>query len=231
MLFRGKRQSFESCKGVYNSPRTFGATVMKAQPASSRTRQRGINLSKISGRQVEVTTLTFKPAKEPRLRFDKTAIGLVRRLQSALAKSVPDRQTVIMTITAPIRQDSKTGAVLENRLRELLATSREQLTAAIHGNRIRVCVVNGGASKTSRFIGFVHNPEPKPRVLFDVTRSLLACIEMDESRRGRGDRWLVIADPDGRAPVKTIRQVCLALRVRTVFKRILVMRGERVRVV
>ena len=175
-----------------------------------------------------IRTLTFKRAKEPRLRFDKTAVGLVQRLQSALAKSVPDGKTVIVTITAPIRQDSKTGAVLEGRIRALLATGRGQLTTTIHGTRIRVRIVKGGASRTSRLIGFVHNPEPNPAILFDVTRSLLASID-SERRHSGGDCWLLIANQDGCAPVDTVRQVCLALRLQTVFKRILVTGSEGVR--
>jgi hypothetical protein len=165
-----------------------------------------------------VKAMTFKGVAEPRLRFDKTAIGLVKRLQKTLAKSVPDGKTVIMTITAPIRQDSKTGAVLEDKIRKLLATGRGQLKTTIYTNRIQVRVLKGGARRTSKLIGFVHNPEPNPEILFDVTRSVLACIGSDK-QSPRADRRLVIANQHGLAPVETVRQVCLALRARTVFKR------------
>ena len=152
--------------------------------------------------------------KAPRLRFDRTAVGLVRRLQTALANSVPDGKTVVVTITAPIRQDSKTGVVLADRIRELLATRRVQFNATIHGNRIRVRVLKGGAPRTSKLIGFVHNPEPNPAVLFDVTCSLLACIGPDK-QPPKSNRWLIMANKDGRAPVETVRQVCSALGGRT----------------
>jgi hypothetical protein len=148
------------------------------------------------------------------LRFDKTAVGLVERLQAALAKSVPDGKTVVVTITAPIRQDSKTGGILIDRIRELLVAGQVQLRATIYKNRIRVCVLEGGCSHTSKLIGFVHNPEPNPEVLFDVTRSLLACIGGDK-RPPKGKRWLITATKDGLAPIETVRQVSLALRRQT----------------
>ena len=71
--------------------------------------------------------------------------------------------------------------------------------------------LRGGASQTSKLIGFVHNPEPGPVALFDVTRSLLACIGTDK-RHHKVDRWLSITNQDGLAPVETVRQVCLAWR-------------------
>lgn len=118
---------------------------------------------------------------------------------------------------------------MEDSIRELLSGRRARLKATIHGNRIQVRVLHGGARRTSRLVGFVHNPKPDPSVLFDVSRSLLACIG-SEKRPPGGDRWLVIANRDGLAPVETVRQVCLALRARTVFKRILLEESEGVRV-
>jgi len=192
---------------------------------SSSVRGQAFSCLKSATRRIAIEAVTIRGVKEPRLRFDRTAVGLVGRLQAALGKSVPRGKTVIVTITAPVRQDSKTGLILQERIRQLLATKRAQLKATIHGNRIRVQVLKGGASRTARLIGFVHNPEPSPSVLFEVTRRLLACIGSEE-RPHRGDRWLIVANSDGRAPIETIRQVCLALRARTVFKRILLSEGE-----
>ena len=191
------------------------------------TRSQGSYL-KINGRRVEVKPARFKGGKEPRLRFDRTAVGFIKRLQASLAEAVPGGQTVIVTITAPIRQDSKTGAALEDRIRTLLAARRSQLRATIFGNRVQVHVLKGGASRTSKLIGFVHNPERNPFLLFDLTRFLLACI--GSNKRGhRGGRWLVIAHKNEAAPIETLRQVCLALRARTVFKRILLVSSNGVR--
>ena len=184
---------------------------------------------KIAGQRVTIDTITLRGVQEPRLRFDRVALGLVRRLQASLSRSVPDGNTMIVTITAPIRQDSRTGAALEDRIRRLLAARRTELTATIYGNRIRVRLLKGGGGHTSKLIGFVHNPKPDPSLLFDVTRSLLARIGSSKRPVG-GDRWLIITHQGGLAPLETVRQVCLAIRARRVFKRILLTDSEGVRV-
>jgi hypothetical protein len=84
---------------------------------------------------------------EPRLRFDRVAVGLVARLQASLSRTVPDGKTVVVTVTAPIRQDSKTGTLLEAKLRELLAAQRAWLKSTIRGNRIEVRVLKGGTGR------------------------------------------------------------------------------------
>jgi len=122
---------------------------------------------------VEVTTIKPRIAHrggltKPRLRFDRVALGLVRRLQAALCESVPDGKTLILTITAPIRVPSKTAAALEDKIRTYLARRSAQVEArdTIHGNQIRVRLVKGGGSeRTSKVIGFVHNPDSDPDVL------------------------------------------------------------------
>jgi len=161
----------------------------------------------------------LKRAAEPRLRFDRVAVGLVRRLQTSLAGSVPDGRTVVVTITAPIWQDSKTGAVLEERIRNLLAARRTRLKARIHGNRVEVRLLTGRAARGPRLVGFVHNPGPDASLLFDVTRRVLATL-VSGKRPARSDRWRVIVNQDGTAPFKTIEQVCSALRVRSALQRL-----------
>ena len=177
----------------------------------------------IAGRRVSVNVITFASVPEPRLRFDRVAIGLIRRLQASLCAAVPDGQVVVVTITAPIRHDSRTGAALEDRIRRLLAARRAQLKATIHGNRIQARVLRGGGSRT-KLIGFVHNPQPDASLLFGVTRSLLASIGSSQ-QRGGCDRWLIVTGQNGAPPFETVRQVCLALGVGTVFKRILFAEG------
>jgi hypothetical protein len=195
---------------------------------SSGVRRQAPAYLKSAGKRVAIKALRVRSVKEPRLRFDRTAVGLVRRLQAALARFVPAGRTVTVTITAPIRQDSRTGAVLAEKIRQLLEAGRAELKALIHGNRIQVRVLKGGATRTVRLIGFVHNPEPNPALLFDVTRALLACIGSAKPPRRR-ERWLIVTNQDGLAPLETVRQVCLALRARSVFKRILVAEPEGVR--
>jgi hypothetical protein len=118
---------------------------------------------------------------------------------------------------------------LETKIRTLLAAGRTQLTTTIRGNRIQARILEGGTRQTSKLIAFVHNPEPKPAMLFELAQALLTCIGSDK-RRPKGDRWLIIRNPDGLAPVETIRQICLALRAQTAFKRILLGQAEGVRI-
>src|SRR5258708_40309211 len=63
---------------------------------------------------VEITALKQPIAglTKPRLRFDRVALGLMRRLQAALSESVPAGRALIVTVTAPIWPPSKTAAAL-----------------------------------------------------------------------------------------------------------------------
>jgi hypothetical protein len=194
----------------------------------SGTNQAGGDLE-IAGQRISVKTVTFRGAKEPRLRFDRVAVGLVKRLQRALSKSVPGRNTVVVTVTAPIRQDSKTTVELEEAIRGLLAARRSQLKTSIHGNRIGVRVLKGGGPRIPKVVGFVHNPEPDPEVLVDVTRKLLMCMGSGK-RAATGGCWLVIANQDRLAPLRTVWQVCSALRAWAVFTRIVIVESKGVRV-
>jgi hypothetical protein len=203
--------AIESVARRYSATRSTGASPRAAY-------------LKIAGKRVVVTVLSRRSRAriaEPRLRFDRVAVGLIARLRAAVSSAVADGWTAVVTITAPIWQDSKTAAALEDRLLELLAGRKKRLKVVVHGNRIEVRVLRGGALRTSRLIGFVHNPRPDAAVLFDATRSLLECVGSGK-RMDTGERWLVIDDHDGLAPVKSYGRVCTALGVRTVFKRILV---------
>jgi hypothetical protein len=185
---------------------------------------------KIAGKRVAVNVITVRGVREPRLRFDKVAVGLVRRLQQAIATSVPNGQVVMLSITAPIRQDSKTGAILEQEIPKLLAAGQTQLELTIHTNRIRIHVLQGGTRQTPKLIGFVHNPEPDPAILFEVARSLLACMAPVKTP-AKGERGLIVVGQDGTAPFETVRQVCLALGAESVFNWILLAESAGVRLV
>ena len=52
-------------------------------------------------------------AAKLRLRFDKVALRLVGGLKAALASVVPEGETVVFTISAPIRLPAKTAVALE----------------------------------------------------------------------------------------------------------------------
>jgi hypothetical protein len=168
---------------------------------------------------VDVATLKARAGTKPRLRFDKVALGLIRRLQDA---AVPARKTVVVTITAPIRQDSKTGAVLQDRIRRLLArrSAQPRLTDTIHGNHVQIRVFKHAWSRASKLIGLVHNPDSDAGVLFEMARSLLAASPAD---------WLVIDCEQGLPLIDTYRHVYSQLIPRPPFqKALMVLGGGRV---
>jgi hypothetical protein len=188
---------------------------------------------------VEVTAIMERIVErgglaKPRLRFDRVALGFVGGLQAALREFVPDGQTVILTITAPIRLPSKTSAALEHKIRVCLARrSAQEVEDTIHGNQIRVRLVKGVSRQMSKVIGFVHNPDSDPDVLFRLTQSLLQHIGAAAGKRSpkkfTGDRWLVVANQDGLSHIETYRHVYSQLSISTDFKKILiVLTGGRV---
>jgi len=179
---------------------------------------------KIADRRIAVDVLRSKSRTrpvEPRLRFDRVAVGLLARLQASVSRAVPEGRTVVLTLTAPIRKDSKTRAILEEKLLELLASRRASLKTTVHGNRAEVRVLKGGTPRTCKLLGFVHNSKPSSAILFDATRSLLARMR-SRRRRLTEQRWLLIDNQEGASPLMTYQHVCSALRASVVFRRILV---------
>ncbi|MGA2761424.1 MAG: hypothetical protein ABSF08_14025, partial [Candidatus Cybelea sp.] len=92
-------------------------------------------------------------------------------LQIALRESVPGGKTLVFTITAPIRQPSKTVAELEEKIRVRLARrpAKMDLGDVIYGNRIRVRLISGESA--SKVIGYVHNADIDTDSLFEMARS------------------------------------------------------------
>ena len=163
----------------------------------------------------------------PRLRFDRVALRFVRRLQEALSASVPDSNTLILTITAPIRVPAKTAAVLEDNIRTDLArqSARGEVKYAILGNQIRVRLVKGGSRRTTKVIGFVHNPDSDPEFLLDTAHALIEGIGAKAGKgapaRFAGDRWLVLAGEVPHSHIEPYRHAYSQLSIPTDFTKIL----------
>jgi hypothetical protein len=196
----------------------------------------------IAGERIAVEVAVIAPGRaqrderaRPRLRFDRVVLRLVGGLQAALSGAVPDGEAVLLTVTAPIRLPAKTATALETTIRDGLAhgSPPAEVRETIHGNQVRVRFVQGVSRRTSKLIGFVHNPDPDPEVLLDLTQALLQPIGAAADRRPpeafTGDRWLVIVDPDGRLDIETWRQVYTQLALSSDFKeRLLVTARGRV---
>lgn len=96
-------------------------------------------------------------AAKLRLRFDKVALRLVGGLKAALASAVPEGETVVFTISAPIRLPAKTAVALDHLLRNALTDGERRET--IYGNEVRTRRLNGVPKRMPKVLGFVHNLE------------------------------------------------------------------------
>jgi len=159
----------------------------------------------------------------PRLRFDRVVLEVFERLRSALHEELPAGVTVVVTITAPIRLASKTTAAVEELVRAQVAEklARGQVKKTILGNEVRIRIIRG--RKTSSLMGFVHNRDSDPTILFDLTRALLECADsVGHGRRGTSARrWLVVAMEDEAQWMETYRHVCAQLFAPPDFQRVI----------
>jgi hypothetical protein len=169
---------------------------------------------------------------KPRLRFDKVAVRLVEHLQATLREVVPDDVTVLLTITAPIRLPSKSAVALEDKIRVLLVRRPEhrEEKGTIHGNYVRIRLEKAGSTPAPRVIGFVHNSGTDPRVLMDMTRSLLelfcARAHTDAPKKFADDRWLVVMNEGGASHMEAYRYIYSQLSTPTNFEKILIVFGD-----
>jgi len=190
----------------------------------------------IAGRRVAVEVATIGPGgagwTKPRLRFDRVALGLIRRLKAGLSDAVPDGESVMLTCTAPIRLPAQTVAALESQVRDALAhrSAPIDIRAELCGNQVRARLVKGVGGRMPKVVGFVHNPEPDPGPLLDLTRSMLQHIGEAADKPApegfAGDRWLVLASVDGLEHIETYRQVYAQLSAETGFNEVLMVLAD-----
>ena len=170
-------------------------------------------------------------ATKPRLRFDKVATRLIERLQTTIGKTAPNDMTVLLTITAPIRLPSKTAASLEDRIQTLLgrgSPGRDEKDT-IHGNRVQIRLLRGESERAPKMIGFVHNSDSDPLLLFDMTRDLLELVSTEAGRRVprlAGDRWLAVISAGGIQCLEVYRYIYSQLGMATDFNKILMVFGD-----
>jgi hypothetical protein len=95
----------------------------------------------------------------------------------------------------------------------------------IHGNRIHIRFLTDQAEKAPKMIGFVHNPDTDPFLLFNMTRELLELINAEPSRpspRPAGDRWLVITSTIKISSLTAYRYIYSQLRVASDYEKVLI---------
>lgn len=188
----------------------------------------------IAGKRVAVHIATLKArptgktsGTKPRLRFDKAVMRLMDRLQSAAAESVPAGTTVLLTVTAPIRQWSKTAAALRPKIQSLLSgrsATRDHKTA-IHGNRIHIRVLQHKSAGSPKLIGFVHSPDTDALLLLNMTAEFLEVMSAETrnpAAKPSSARWLVLSSPSPASFSETYRHIASQFRFPTCFARVLI---------
>lgn len=106
-----------------------------------------------------------------KLRFDKVVRRLGGELKAALAGVMPDGQSVVITVTAPIKLPAKTAETVENIVRDGLAHG--EICATIHGNQVRVRRIADVAANMPKVLAFVHNVESDAGQLLDIAEASL----------------------------------------------------------
>lgn len=190
----------------------------------------------VAGKRVAIDITTLKRRgtgqAKPRLRFDKVATRVVEHLQATLGETVPDGITVLLTITAPIRLPSKTTTILEDKIRTCLgrgSTGRDE-NDTINGNRIHILCLRNETARAPKVIGFVHNTESDPRLLFNMTQELLDLISSEAGRWTMtrvGDRWLVAICARDSSYSEVYHYIYSQLTMESVYKKILIVFGDR----
>jgi hypothetical protein len=109
------------------------------------------------------------------LRFDRVVVRVLGRLRAFADDVVPDGQSVILTVSAPIRLPAKTADRLEDEITALLATSApsRERCARILGNDVRLRLVKESSGRGCKLIGFVHNPQANTQQLLDAAERWL----------------------------------------------------------
>jgi len=155
----------------------------------------------------------------PRLRFDRVVLRVFSDLRAALQDAVPSGVTVVVALTAPIRLASKTTVAIEANVRKLLEkrSPRASATRTIETNEVRIQILRGEKTATSSLVGFVHNRDSDPTLLFSLTRALLRRAES----LSPGAQVLRVEMQDEPRWTKTYAHVCAGFFARSGLQRIL----------
>ena len=109
------------------------------------------------------------------LRFDRVVIGVLGDLRSFVEVATPETLYVIVTISAPIRLPAKTVSDLKTNITARLAAGSRQAdsSAILHGNSVRIRLLERSTKAPTRLIGFVHNPDSAAERLLDLAEHWL----------------------------------------------------------
>jgi len=109
------------------------------------------------------------------LRFDKVVVELLGNVRAYVERTIQKEETVIMTITAPIKLAAKTGHELERRIKDFSDSGNRgrDRRMTIFQNEIRLRIVRSSSKQSAKFVGLVHNPGTDSKLLLDLTAQWL----------------------------------------------------------
>jgi hypothetical protein len=109
------------------------------------------------------------------LRFDRVVVRVLGDLARVCEAGAPAGVCVLVTISAPIRLPAKTVAILEREIDARLTRGPIRCDDAlhIHGNGVRLRLVEVASDRSRKFIGFVHNPDTDATRLLDLAEAWL----------------------------------------------------------
>lgn len=156
--------------------------------------------------------LEEKRAGKARLREDKVARRVLSDIENALRAYMPDGQTLVFTLGAPIKVPKLLVTTLTNTVLAYLASGAAEADEheTILGNRVRFRLLSNTSKWKTRVIGFVFSGDPELGFLATALRSLHAAIAAKAKARrpqgSAGERWLVLSNAHWIADGKTYRQ-------------------------
>ncbi|WP_290809493.1 hypothetical protein [Ferrovibrio sp.] len=155
-------------------------------------------------------------------------LRLFADLRAAVSDIIAPDQTVIVTVTAPVRLGGKTAAAIADRICDGLG--RGDVRTTIHGNQVRLRRIADVPKPMPRLIGFVHNAETDPGPILDLTQSFVHGIgevaRKRVSRPSTRERWLVLTNQNGHLHAETYRRIWEQIALPLGFTKILIVLPE-----
>jgi hypothetical protein len=123
----------------------------------------------IYGSEIEQAIVAELTVAGCHLRFDRVVQWLVNDLKASLTPHVPERQALLITLTAPIKLPKKTSAEVCNAIQ--ISASAHNFSLEVHGNQVSIYRLAQLPPHLPKVLVFVHNPETEAAQILDVVKS------------------------------------------------------------
>jgi hypothetical protein len=115
-----------------------------------------------------------KRAAEFGLRFDRVVARALGELRAFAEATAPGDVTLVVTLSAPIREPARTVSALKQEIGRLISeTPLDDTRATVHGNAVGMRVIMHAPNRAPRLIGFVHNASSPSEPLLELAERWL----------------------------------------------------------